>query len=101
MYFLLLGLHYFIEDTNCINGTIVVFQFPDHSLFAGSEASMVTRIWDTSLESNAMTSYANTAALMKKYLILTIVGWEAAAKILDQWLIVVTVLLGLQEHNPA
>ena len=29
-----------------------------------------------------------------------IVVWEAAAKILEQWLVVVTVLLGPQERHP-
>ena len=47
-----------------------------------------------------MTSYADAAALVKKQRILTIVGWEAAAKILEQWLVVVTVLLGPQERHP-
>ena len=48
-----------------------------------------------------MTSYANVEALMKQQRIPPIVGWEAAEKILEQWLIVVTVLLGPQECHPA
>ena len=48
-----------------------------------------------------MTSYADAAALMKKQRILPIVGWDVAAKILEQWLVVVTVLLGPQERHPA
>ena len=62
---------------------------------------MVTRRWDTVLDSNTMTSYMDVAALMKQKRILPIFSWEAAAKILDQWLVVVTVLLGPQEHHPA
>ena len=38
---------------------------------------------------------------MKKQRIPPIVGWEAAEKILKQWLVVVTVLLGPQERHPA
>ena len=71
-----------------------IFQFPDLSLSAGSEASMVTRRWDTSLDAKKMTSYADAAALMKQQRILPIVGWEAAEKMLEQWLVVETVLLG-------
>ena len=41
-----------------------------------------------------MTSYADAAALMKQQRILPIVGWEAAEKMLEQWLVVETVLLG-------
>ena len=29
------------------------------------------------------------------------VGWEAAAKMLEKWLVVTTVLLGPQDRNPA
>ena len=44
---LLLGLHFFIEDPECINDTVNIFQFSNLSLSAGSKDSMVTRIWDT------------------------------------------------------
>ena len=98
---LLLGLHFFTEDPDCINNTFNIFQFPDLSLSAGSKASMVTRRWDTALDANTMTSYADAAALMKKQRIPPIVGWELAANILEQWLVVVTVLLGPQERHPA
>ena len=62
---------------------------------------MVTQIWDTTLDANIMTSYVDEAALMKQKRILTIVGWEAAAKMLEQWLAVTTVLLGPQECHPS
>ena len=48
-----------------------------------------------------MTSYANAAALMKQQRIPPIVGWEVAAKMLEQWLVMLTVLLGTQERYPA
>ena len=48
-----------------------------------------------------MTSYADAAALMKQQRIPPIVGWEAAANMLEQWLVVFTVLLGPQEIHPA
>ena len=38
---------------------------------------------------------------MKQQCIPPIVGWEAAAKMLEQWLVVVTVLSGPQERYPA
>ena len=98
---LLLGLHFFTEDPDCKNDTVNIFQFPDLSLSSGSEASMVPRRWDTTLGANTMTSYIDASALMKKQRIPPIVGWEAAEKILKQWLVVVTVLLGPQERHPA
>ena len=84
-----------------MNGTVNIFQFPDLSLSAGSEASMVTPIWDTTLDANTLTSNADAAEIMKQHRIPPIVGWEAAAKMLEEWLVVVTVLLRPQERHPA
>ena len=77
---LFLGLHFFTEYPDCLNNTVNIFQFPDLSLSAGSEASMVTRRWETALDANMMTSYANAAALMKQQRIPPTFGWEAAEK---------------------
>ena len=98
---LLIGIHFFTEDPDCVNYTVNIFQFPNPSLSASSEASMVTRRWDTALDANMMASYADAAALMKQQRIPPIVGWEAAEKILEQWFVVVTVLLGTQERHPS
>ena len=62
---------------------------------------MVTQRWDTALDTNTLTSYMDVAALMKQHRIPPIVGWEAAAKMLEQWLVVATVLLRPQERHPA
>ena len=72
---LLLGLHFHTEDPDCVNNTVNIFMFPDLSLSAGSEASMVTRRWDTDLDANTLTSFADAAALTKQQRILPIVGW--------------------------
>ena len=74
--------------------------FPDLSLSAGSEASMVTWRWDTALDAKTLTTYVDAAALMKQQRIPPIVGWEVAAKMIQQWFVVVTVLLGPQERHP-
>ena len=39
--------------------------------------------------------------LMKQQRVPPIVGWEAAETIMEQWIVVVTVLLGPQERRPA
>ena len=95
---LLLGINFFTKDPECVNNTVNIFQFPDHFLSVGSEASMVTQIWDTALDVNTLTSYADAAALMEQKRIPPIVSWEAAENMLDQWLVVATVLLGPQER---
>ena len=84
MAFLPLGLHFFTEDTNCVNDTVNIFQFTELSLSTVSEASVVTRRWDTALDSNKMTSYTGAVALMRQQQIPPIVGWEAAIKMIDQ-----------------
>ena len=81
------------ENPDYINNTVNIFQFPDLSLYACSEVSMVTRRWDTALDTTTMTSYADVSALMKQQHIPPIIGWETAAKMLEQWLVIVTVLL--------
>ena len=48
-----------------------------------------------------MTSYADAEALMKQQRVPPIFGWEVAAKMLEQWLVVVTLLIGPQERHPA
>ena len=53
---LLLGLHLVTEDPNCVNDMANIFQFPDLSLLAVSEASIVTRRWDMALDANTITS---------------------------------------------
>ena len=98
---LLLGLHFHTEDPDCVNNTVKIFQFPDLSISAGSKAFMVTRRWDTALNANNLTSYVDAAALMKQQRIPPIIGCEAAAKMLEQWLIMVTFLLGPRERHPA
>ena len=101
MALLLLGLHLFTKDPDCVNDTFNIFHFPDLSLYAGSKASMVTQIWDTALDTNTLTSYTNAAALMKQQRIPPIVGWKVATKMLEQCLVMVTVLLGPQERYSA
>ena len=96
-----LELHFFTEDPDCFNDTVNIFQFHDLSLSAGSEVSIINRRWDNMLDSNTLTSYVDAVSLMKQQRISPIVVWEAESKMLEQWLVVVTVLLGPQERHPA
>ena len=40
---LLLVLHFYTEDPDCMNNTVNIFMLPDISLSVGSEAFMATR----------------------------------------------------------
>ena len=55
-----------MEDPDCVNNTMNIFQFPYLSLFSVSEASIVTKQWDKALDANTMMYHANSVALMKQ-----------------------------------
>ena len=80
---LLLGLHFFTKYPDCVNDTVNIFQFLDLSLSSGSEASIVARKWNTDIDAKTLTSYSDAAALTKQERIPIIVGWEAAAIMLE------------------
>ena len=71
---LLPGLALHIEEPNGVRNTVNIFMFPDSSLAAGNEATMIARHWDIVLDSNMATSYANTATLIIKQRVTPIVG---------------------------
>ena len=73
----------------------------DLSIAEGTEAALVAWQWDTALDSNMLTSYTNTAVLMIKQQISPIVIWEGAAKTLEQWLMLLDVILGPPELHHA
>ena len=64
--FLLLRLHFHTEDPDYFNNTVNIFQFLELSLYSGSEASMVTRRWDTLLDTNTMMLYYSASTLLKQ-----------------------------------
>ena len=77
-----------------------IFMFPYLYLAAGAEAALVSRRWETALESNTLTSYADTVALMTKQRIYPIMGWEGASKILNQWIVLLDLILGPPDLHP-
>ena len=78
-----------------------IFMFLDLSLAAGTEAALVARQWDIALESKTLMSYNDTAARMTKQRISPIMGWEGAANMLEQWLVLLHIILGLPELHPS
>ena len=63
---LLIGLILHTEDPAGVINTISIFMFPYLYLSVGSQATMIDRCWDTALDSNVITLYANTSDLMTK-----------------------------------
>ena len=83
-----------MEDPDRVSNAVNIFMFPDLFLASGTEASLVARRWDTALDSNTLTFYANTAALMTKQRILKIVGWEGVANTPKQCPVLLNLILG-------
>ena len=73
--FLILGVAFHTEDPNGESDAVNIFMFPDLSLAAGTKAALVARRWETSLDSNTLTYYSDTAALMTKQRISPIMVW--------------------------
>ena len=90
---LLLGIAFHTEYPVRVRDAVNISMFPDLSLAAGMEADLVVWRWDTVLDSNTITSYANIAALMMKHRILPIFGWKGASNILEQWIVLIGVIL--------
>ena len=98
---LLLGLDFHTEDPDRVSDAVNIFMFLDLSPETGTESALVAWRWDTALDSNTLTSYDNTVALMTKQRILRIVGLEGAAKMLKQWIVLCDFVLFPPELQPA
>ena len=98
---LLLGLDFHTEDPGRVSDAVNIFMFLDLSLLAGTEAALVARHWDTESKSNTLMSYTNTALLMTKQRISPILVWEGSVKLLNQWLMLIDVIIGPPELHPA
>ena len=66
---------------------------PDLYLATVYKAKLVAQSWDTSVDSNMLTSYDNMASLFQFYHISSILLWEAAAKTLEQWDVLLSIIL--------
>ena len=61
---LILNLTIHTENPDGVGETVNIFLLPDLSLSVSSEAVLVARKWDTSLNIITLTTYANTASLL-------------------------------------
>ena len=91
--FLLLGLAFHTEDPDGVSNALNIFMFLDISLEEGEEAAMVAWQWDTALYSNTIKLYTDTTALVTKQKISPIIGWEGAAKMLEQGLVLLNIII--------
>ena len=71
---ILLGFNFHTEDPVRVRDAVNIFVFLDLSLAAGTKAALVAWRWETVLDSNTLTSYAKTSALMTKQRISPIMG---------------------------
>ena len=61
---------------------------------------MVTMCWDMALVANTLMLYYDADLLMKQKHVAPIIRWEGAENMLEQWPILLEVILWLQEKHP-
>ena len=91
---LLLSLMFYDEDPYRVGYTVQNFLFPDLSLSAVLEEALAVRRWDTELYRISLTTYSGNAFLLQNQKVAPIIGLEESVKIMKQWEVFMTVLLG-------
>ena len=61
----------------------------------------MARQWDTNLDISMLTIFTDMASIPQRQNIAPIIVWEAAVSILDQWEVLLEVILGTLGGNPA
>ena len=97
---LTLILSFHTEDPDVVEDTVNIFLFPHLYISSGSEAALVESWWNTALDSSTLTTYADNALLIQHQKVDTIIGWEAAVNVLEQWLVLLMVILVLGISQP-
>ena len=59
----------------------------------------MARRWDNALDSSTLTAFANTSTILHRQKVSPIIGWEATVSILEQWNILLEVILGTVGRN--
>ena len=98
---LLIRLAFHTEDPDGVGGIVKNFLFPDLSLSAGSQVALAARQWDMALDSSTLTTYSDTASLLQRQKVAPIIGWETTVNMLEQWAVLLTVILGPDREHPA
>ena len=72
---LLLSLYLYTEDPERVGDKFNIFLFPEIYLSEISEATIVARRWDTTLESSNLMKFVDTANLIQIQKVTPIIGW--------------------------
>ena len=89
-----------MEDTDGVGGKVNTFLLPNLSLASVSEVVLAVRRWDTTLEINMLTIHSDTTNLLQRQRIASIVRCEEDKKIMQQWSVLLDVILGPLETYP-
>ena len=91
---ILLSLYFYTKYPDRVGYTVNIFLFPCLYQTASSEATLVDKRWDTSLDSISLMTFSDTSALLQIQKISSIIGWEAMVNMLDQREVSLQVVLG-------
>ena len=97
---MILSLFFHTEHSYGLRETVNIFLLPDLSLYAGSEAALLSRRWYTALENITLTIYANTASLIHCQKVALIIGCEATINMLDQWVMFLKLIIIPDSSHP-
>ena len=89
-----------MEDTDGVGVKVNTFLLPNLSLGAVSDVVLTVRRWDTTLEINMLTIHSDTTNLLQRQRIVSIVRCEEDKKIMQQWSVLLDVILGPLETHP-
>ena len=89
-----------MEDTDGVGEKVNTFLLPNLSLASVSEVVPAVRRWDTTLEINMLTIHSDTTNLLQRQRIVSIVRCEEDKKIMQQWSVLLDVILGPLETHP-
>ena len=82
---MVMALAFHTEYPDGVGDALNIFLFPDLSPLAGSEASLLTYMWDAILGVRTLTSFAATNLVMGKQKVSPIAGWDEVASQLEAW----------------
>ena len=98
---MVLALSFYTEDPDIVGYALNYFLFPEISLSSGSEASLLTRRWDSFLVYDTFTSFADMGSLLGLQKVVPVSIWDAASKQLELWTGFCAIFLGDASNHPS
>ena len=80
---MVLEISFYTKDPDGVGDIVNIFLFPDLTPADVPEAALMAHHWEVILGGGELTSFADTRLLTEDQNVITLPGWEAAAKKLE------------------